>query len=717
MAPDIPSAKITLSCPLFGVDFDPRNNGFLLVGGGGGEGRSGVGNKIASNPPNTVLLNTSRRNEISEVVDIELSRDEDSVTSLAISRSNDKSIVALAGINSSIAEQRQDKNEHLRSFQLDYPLRKEAKSVSPTASRKDKKNNGATPLAEPKTTALSRASLFKPRYKPNGKRETYQRLMRLSPWREEGAPRIGAVATGLAPQGEMVVFNASSPTPGQSDVLGRIRLEGADEIEDVDILPSSEGEDGRFKVAYSEGTSIHTLKVSATAKSDAAPKSKAVYTLPYPDYFAGSKKRSKIRALRFLSPTSFLILVNLPDRAGCELAIISLGLAPEGTVVRRYRLPRSMKIGLGLDICPLSESPMGVRQFIIAVSGNDNSIQLLTLEQTHKTKNTFSKLRPYSTLRNVHPFSMTRLVFSTFNPPAQPPSADVRPQYVKLASISVGNTVVVHTLPLAPSPPKFKHPRYVLVQPGPSELIQTLFSGFMALIVVAIGAFFLQAFTEIRGGVPPTLGAQEWLSPGIRSMIARPYNFENALPTQLHKLMPTRDTSSSTATDASLSASIPPTSTRTVTSTTTMSAVFTTPPQNLRDILSALTRPEPEAGPPSATGDDYESGSVPVKIIIQEHPTDPARISVTTVPHDYDEGSSETATGDDDAEKRAQKEQKHRQWEELHVHEREAWKKKLIAAGHWAVEEGEAIMRGLFFGGIGGVGGGDADVEVEGGMD
>lgn len=50
MAPDISSAKITLSCPLFGVDFDPRNNGFLLVGGGGGEGRSGVGNKIASNP-------------------------------------------------------------------------------------------------------------------------------------------------------------------------------------------------------------------------------------------------------------------------------------------------------------------------------------------------------------------------------------------------------------------------------------------------------------------------------------------------------------------------------------------------------------------------------------------------------------------------------------------------------------------------------------------
>lgn len=46
MAPSIPSAKITLSCPLFAADFDPRNHGLLLVGGGGGEGRSGVGNKI-----------------------------------------------------------------------------------------------------------------------------------------------------------------------------------------------------------------------------------------------------------------------------------------------------------------------------------------------------------------------------------------------------------------------------------------------------------------------------------------------------------------------------------------------------------------------------------------------------------------------------------------------------------------------------------------------
>ena len=50
MAPPTASAKLTLSYPLYAADFDPQNNGFLLVGGGGGEGRSGVGNKIVSSP-------------------------------------------------------------------------------------------------------------------------------------------------------------------------------------------------------------------------------------------------------------------------------------------------------------------------------------------------------------------------------------------------------------------------------------------------------------------------------------------------------------------------------------------------------------------------------------------------------------------------------------------------------------------------------------------
>jgi len=40
--------KATLSYPVYSADFDPYNRGYLVVGGGGGEGKHGVGNKIVS---------------------------------------------------------------------------------------------------------------------------------------------------------------------------------------------------------------------------------------------------------------------------------------------------------------------------------------------------------------------------------------------------------------------------------------------------------------------------------------------------------------------------------------------------------------------------------------------------------------------------------------------------------------------------------------------
>ena len=46
MGPPIATATITLKYPPYAADFDPHTNGLLLVGGGGGETRSGVGNKI-----------------------------------------------------------------------------------------------------------------------------------------------------------------------------------------------------------------------------------------------------------------------------------------------------------------------------------------------------------------------------------------------------------------------------------------------------------------------------------------------------------------------------------------------------------------------------------------------------------------------------------------------------------------------------------------------
>lgn len=43
---DVSYAKHTLDYPVYAADWDPYSRGYLVVAGGGGEGRSGVPNKI-----------------------------------------------------------------------------------------------------------------------------------------------------------------------------------------------------------------------------------------------------------------------------------------------------------------------------------------------------------------------------------------------------------------------------------------------------------------------------------------------------------------------------------------------------------------------------------------------------------------------------------------------------------------------------------------------
>ncbi|GCB24729.1 hypothetical protein AAWM_07614 [Aspergillus awamori] len=532
MSPSIPSAKLTLSCPLFAADFDPRHHGLLLVGGGGGEGRSGVGNKIASSA--LALLNTSKRSEISEVVDINLSRDEDSVTSLAAVQADDEAIVALAGINSSVAEQKRGNNQHLRSFRIDHPTRKEKDNNK--ENEKKTTNNG-------QTTALSRTSLFrtvKASASSAASPDTYQRTLRLSPWQSDStSPRVAAIATGLAPAGEIVFFSAT-PTPSPSDVIGRIRLNSDEEAEDVDLIPLPDNK-GQFRVAYTNGIDICICTISADTRSNASPDVQCVYTTPIPDK-GSPRMRPKFRALRFLSSTSLLLLQNAPDRKGCELVLLDLrpaiitsaiATAPtkeattkgaKASILRRKKLRKTIKIGLGLDTCLLSPDPTtNQQQAVIAISGSDQSIELLTLEFNPST-NRYNSFQSYTSLRDVHPFAMTKLCFSRFQSPSLPVSPETPPQYIKLASVSMGNTVVVHTLPLSPCPPTSRSPRYVLSMPGDSEIWTNLTSSFAAILSILTVCFILQAFTEIRGAMPPYLGAKDWLPPSIRDAVAIPYD-------------------------------------------------------------------------------------------------------------------------------------------------------------------------------------------------
>jgi glycyl-tRNA synthetase len=108
-----------------------------------------------------------------------------------------------------------------------------------------------------------------------------------------------------------------------------------------------------------------------------------------------------------------------------------------------------------------------------------------------------------------------------------PVAGESKPQSIRLASTSAGGDIVVHTLPLQPYPAKSKTPSYVLASPGKSDVAQAVFSVSMAAVVIAIAALLLQAFSEIRGAVPPALGAADWLSPQLKQLVYRPYIFGN----------------------------------------------------------------------------------------------------------------------------------------------------------------------------------------------
>lgn len=59
MASPFPEARIEVDYPLYSVDYDPEDASRIVIGGGGGAGRSGVANKMVSfgiriNPGETI---------------------------------------------------------------------------------------------------------------------------------------------------------------------------------------------------------------------------------------------------------------------------------------------------------------------------------------------------------------------------------------------------------------------------------------------------------------------------------------------------------------------------------------------------------------------------------------------------------------------------------------------------------------------------------------
>lgn len=622
------------------------------------------------------LLNASRKQTLSEVVDINLSKDEDSVNSLAVSsHATESSFIALAGINSSEADQEAGKNEHLRLFQLDYPQTR--KEHGESEHEEDLKPKG-------ETKALGRLSLFTP--SSAVKKETYQRVLRLSRPRVEEHIRFGAIASGLAPEGEIVVFDTTGAQFGRVNVRGRLKLGKGIEAADVDVIHVKDGE---YRIAYCTDYDVYLSKCSPESNQISTPQ--FVHGTPHLDTFAKPKARPKFRSIRFLSPDLILLLQVQPDRTGAELLLLEVpNFSPLGFITLRKRLHRGIKSANALAIALLPGakpgSPSQKVQHAIAIAGQDRSITIFTLDHTSSPPFSSPFFRLHAFLPKVHSLQITSLAFSTFIHPPNPSRAP--PQYLKLASTSIASTVVVHTLPLTPLSSTTKNKpslRYVLRRPGRSEAAEITISVLVAAVAIALGAFFLQAFIEIRGGTPEYLGAKGWLSDRVSGYIARPYMFEETASSVIPSL------------SSSISSAIPSVTTSVEPATETVKAEFealtsaittaetTSTPETtvrLRDLLSSQQTsptdlPDPHADDPPIT--------LNKQAIIIHASEDDHSLAINLHPHDDE---SDVPKG--------------RQWDEMEEDERERWRRRLVHAGEWAVEEGEAVLKGIFFSGVAG---------------
>lgn len=548
----------------------------------------------------------------------------------------------------------------MRSFSIEYPPRRKPG----TEGEKD-------PLSQytGRTQALGKAALFTPSTAKT--KETFQRVLRLSRKKRDNGPRLGAVATGLAPEGEIVLFKADTIRPGKDDIRGRIALqrEEAADVDIVDLEGVQANEKGKFKVAYCTDYEVYVSDVDYNT-SDNGKESRCILSTPHPDASASSKARPKFRSIRFLTPQILLVLQNNPNGTGSTLLL----LETSGKISLRKRLHKKIKSATALAVAHLdASSPSDIDQHAIAVAGADTSITLLTLDRFVTSPKGTVKFRPHSFLPSVHPASITSLAFSSFHPPTTNWNI-TSAQYLKLASTSIANTCIVHTLPLSPhpSPPKPNTPgRYLLSPPARSNIAQNTFSTLVALLAIAIGAFFLQAFTEIRGGTPEYLGAKEWLSESAHSWIARPYMFENGY------INAATETYGEKLSEVSAAAATP-------INVVESAAAKAQKKLGLRDLLARR----------NVGSDTFDAGNTGHEIIVHHSAVEGEQTGLSAeLRH-----PGEVVKG----------EHKAKRWEELAEHEKKAWKKRLVDTGEWTVQEGESVLKGIFFSGLANVVGGIA---------
>jgi prolactin regulatory element-binding protein len=566
------------------------------------------------------------------------------VTSLGNLATKD-GLIAFAGINSSASDQKAGKNEHFRSFSVQYPRKRTAQGKEKDSSRD----------ADGAIAFLGKTSLFK--HAGGENKETYQRRLRLSPAkrRESGNKRIGAVATGLAKQSEIVFFDATSATPQSSDIIQRISPPKGAEAADIDIIERAEGE---FLIAYCTDYEVYVNEVECyfdKKKSKIMPKSELLHSLPLPDVFEISS-RPKLRALRFLTPRHLLLLCNLPNKSGAELSILRVYKTGPGSLIFRKKLPKHIKAAVSLDVCLLDEDPeLGFRQIVVAVAGQDISIEVLVIDYLGYKEDRLSKFRSYKSLQDVHPLQMTGLVFEPFNSPE-------KQKHLRLASYSMGNTVVVDSFPLLTVTASQSRKRHILSAAG-EQIFRTGSILLLLSLMAVVTAFLLQSYLVAQAENPQSARFLDSLPTGVQNFVDK--YIPQLQQQRANVLSGTREKV------VSVAENVVPDSVQGAGA-------------QLRELLSSRAESEEDAAKAIIIRSSPEGEELSTEV----HPDLEAYVRDATAEGTTLDKEDGGAVGDKHPVKK---------WEELSAQAKDYWRTKLEQAGAWAASEGETVLKGVFF--------------------
>jgi prolactin regulatory element-binding protein len=240
---------------------------------------------------------------------------------------------------------------------------------------------------------------------------------------------------------------------------------------------------------------------------------------------------------------------------------------------------------------------------------------------------------------------MTKVVFAPFSKTAS------GPQYLRLATTSLGNTISVETFTATEISAGKQEARHVIQ----TARIRRLYAGATYLViamVVAAVALMIQSLVDPEGSL-------------TRGMV--PAKFQNVAGNTFGEAYRAKRH------EAILNNADSP-------------AVKVE--RRIRDLLHLHN-------PPMGS-----SGSQNEKALVIHH--DPDAEELSTEVH---EGGHEAVLAEHAQAKK---------WDELSKEDQELWKKKLSDAGMWTVGEGETILKSIFFGQIGGVIGGIAQGVIGG---